>query len=580
MMQNACAAILAGLLVLASTPKGGAQTVDELYAAGVKARQEQRLDEAAELLRRALTIKTDNSDALVQLGFVELGRGNLAVARESFSKALALAPDYADARYGFAEIEFRAGNLDKASDLAEALALEQPGNADVAALLKRIEGARRAAANEATDRPRSRAKRQPRPPPDPVAALTEQARRLRAANNLAEAERIYRKALKLSPRNTDLLVSLGFVVGAQQRFSEADQLFDQALAMQPGLLDARIGKVRLAIWQGDVQLARSRVDEVLASAPANTEALGLEARVLLLEGDSRTAEQAFERVLSTDPRNAEALVGIGDARRARWDEEGAREAYRKALALQPGSRDIEDRLAQPAPKRWRIDIGSEVSRLTMGRGTWTDSAVALSYRLTPQTTLSARTRLATRFGQTDLQIEGRIDQAFSPSLTGYALLAATPDSDFLAEYSAGAGASWQALRTNGSVGPVYVNVDARFDKFDTAEVTTISPWLQTYFFDQRLGLSARWVHAFDDTGVDADGYVLRGDLVVVPGFNVFAGYADAPEIDDGSLIPTETVFGGVSWDVGDGLTLRASVAHERRPAFDRDTFGLSLTKRF
>ena len=112
------------------------------------------------------------------------------------------------------------------------------------------------------------------------------------------------------------------------------------------------------------------------------------------------------------------------------------------------------------------------------------------------------------------------------------------------------------------------------------EITTISPWVQAYVLDGRLGFSARWVHAADDIGTQADGYVLRADLAVTPSINVFGGYADAPEISDGTLVPTRTVFGGVSWDVTDPLTLRASLAHEQRPTFDRTIFGLGMTTRF
>jgi YaiO family outer membrane protein len=250
------------------------------------------------------------------------------------------------------------------------------------------------------------------------------------------------------------------------------------------------------------------------------------------------------------------------------------------LALEPGSKDIEDRLAQPPPRKWRLDIGGEASDLTDGRGTWTDSSVGIAYRATPHTTLSARTRLATRYGQRDVQIEGRIDEAFSPSFSAYALAAVTPDADFLARYSLGAGASWQVLPQQDALGPLLFNIDARYDRFAGTGVTTLSPWVQTYILDGRLGLSARWVHAFDDHDTRADGYVLRADFAVTPRFNAFIGYGEAPEIDDAALVPTRTVFGGVSWDVSDDLTLRANLAHEQRPTFDRNTIGLGLTRRF
>ena len=581
-MRRGRRAVLAACVFLgvAATPGATlAQTVDELYASGVKARQAQHFDEAADLLRRALALKPDNADALVQLGFSELGRNNLPAARDAFSKALTLAPTYLDASFGMAEVEFRSGNLDTALPLAEKVAQAEPGNADAVALAANIRKARQAADNKGKQIS-ARKKRPPQRRPDPVAGLTEQGRRLRAAGKLPEAERVFRRALALAPQNTDILVALGLIVGSNQKFDEAGHFFDQALALRPGLLDARLGKARLAIWQGDVPRARVLVDDVLATAPNNVEALNLDARISLLEADHARAEQSFERVLAIDPRNAEALVGIGDVRRARGDDDGARQAYRQALDIEPGSSDIEQRLAVPPPRKWRLDLGSEVSDLTNGLGDWTDSSAGLAYRLTPRTTISGHTRVATRYGHTDVQIEGRIDQAFSPSLSFYVLAAATPDADFLARYSVGAGASWQAVAPGKAFGPLSLNIDTRYDDFANAGITSISPWVQAYVLDGRLGLSARWVHAADDIGTRADGYVLRADLAVTPRFNVFGGYADAPEISDGTLVPTRTVFGGVSWEVNDPLTLRASLAHEQRPTFDRTIFGLGLTTRF
>ncbi|TPN83142.1 YaiO family outer membrane beta-barrel protein [Mesorhizobium sp. CU2] len=577
-------------LALAAAPVATlAQTVDELYASAVKARQAQHFDEAADLLKRALALKPDNADALVQLGFAELGRNDLDAARDAFSKALAIAPAYRDASFGMAQVEFRAGNLDAALPLAEAVVEAEPRNTDATALVENIRKARQASATKASQVAGGKAKppaaaqapgkKQPRRP-DPVAALLEQGRRLRTAGNLPEAETVYRRALRLSPKNTDVLVALGLVVGSGQRFDEAGRLFDRALAMEPGLLDARLGKVRLAIWQGDAPRARALVDDVLATAPDNVEALDLDGRIALLEGDDTRAERSFQRVLASDPRNAEAMVGIGDVRRAQGDDEAARQAYSQALAIEPGSSDIEQRLAVPPPRKWRLDLGSEVSDLTNGLGDWTDSSAGLAYRLSPRTTISGRTRVATRFGRTDVQIEGRIDQAFTPAFSAYALAAATPDADFLARYSIGTGASWQIVAPAKAFGPLSLNVDARYDKFADTDITSIQPWVQAYVLDGRLGLSARWVHAQDDTGTRADGYVLRADLALTPRFGVFGGYADAPEIDDGALVPTRTVFGGASFDVSDTLTLRASIAHEQRPTFDRSIFGLGLTARF
>jgi YaiO family outer membrane protein len=558
--------------------------VDELYSRGTQARIEQRFDEAAELLRRALELEPGHADALVQLGFAELGRGDLAAARTAFSDALAAAPNYADAKFGMAQVEFRSGNPAAALAIVEPLAAEQPGNEEAKTLLASVRAALDAerklppAAPAVKTRPMET---QPPPAkPDPVTALMEEARRLRTSGRFNEAEVLYRRALSLVPRNGDALVGLGLVSGARGRFEEAGRFFDAALAIDRNHFDARAGKARVAMWQGDFAGARRLADDLLQDFPDNPEAMLLDARIALLEGDHARAEQSFAVVAASDPSNAEALVGLGDARGARGDDAAARQAYEQALALEPNSADIAQRLAAPPRRKWRLDLGSEISELSAGLGTWTDSGAVLSYRLTPDTSVAARIRLATRFGRTDTQIEGRVDHAFAPSFSGFGAIAGTPDADFLAAFSIGGGASWRATEGVPLLGPVLLNLDARYDIFEESDIVTVSPWIQTYFFDERLGLSARWVHSQDDGGRRSDGYVVRADLTVTDRLRLFGGYGDAPEISDGTLVETRTIFGGAAFDLSDDLTLQSSYAHEQRPNFDRDIFGLGLAVRF
>ncbi|RUU59068.1 tetratricopeptide repeat protein, partial [Mesorhizobium sp. M2C.T.Ca.TU.002.02.1.1] len=186
------------ILAVAAAPAASlAQTVDELYASAVKARQAQHFDEAADLLRRALALKPDNADALVQLGFAELGRNNLPAARDAFSRALSIAPTYRDASFGVAEVEFRSGNMDAALPLAEQVAEVDPANADAAKLVDNIRKAKRAAASKPKPAVTAQAvMKKPHRRPDPVPGLMEEGRRLRQAGRLPEAEKVYRRALR------------------------------------------------------------------------------------------------------------------------------------------------------------------------------------------------------------------------------------------------------------------------------------------------------------------------------------------------------------------------------------------------
>ena len=570
--------LLSSLLLIANGGQAAAQTPEEFYRAGVAARMEQRFEEAVSSLERAKSLDPTNADVLVQLGFAQLALANNDAARQAFEQALAIAPSYADARFGLAQIAFRGGDLKEARKLADTVLGAQPDNIEAKQLLASVEAAEKAGRRQPAQR--NAGTQAAKPKPSRLETTLEKAQKLRKEGRFAEAEVSYREALAQSPGNPDVLVALGLVAGYQQNFSEAEGFFWAALERAPGYLDARLGLVRLAMWRGDLAGARARVDPIAVEHSDNTEVSLLAARVTLQEGRALEAEGQFQAILERDPNNGDALVGLGDAQRAKGDDEAARISYNKALALEPSSADIQQRLAQPPPKKWRADIGTEISELTGGRSPWTDTSLGLSYALQPQTAIGGRVRVATRYGETDVQIESRIDHAFSPDFTAYGLVAATPDADFLARFSVRAGASWRAYAPADPWGPLFLSFDSRHDVFNDNSVTTISPAAQYFFLQQRFGLQVRWIHSFSDEGTSSDGYAIRADCAVTDRLRLLAGYSDAPEISEGTLVETKTVFTGVSFDLSDTLTLRGNYAYEHREAFDRNIFGLGLGVRF
>lgn len=539
--------VLAGILTFAGGGKVFAQTADELYRDGQSARMEQRFGDAVSLLERARILDPGNADILVQLGFAQLGLGNSGAARQAFERALAIAPSYQDARFGLAQIAFRSGNLAEARRLTEIVLGAQPDYDEAKQLRASIVAAEASKVNPPV---RSGATSQSvegtKPAPSQLEITLVQAQKLRGEARFVEAETLYRDALALSPGNADVLVALGQVAGFQQKFNEAEGFFRAALERAPDYLDASLGLARLALQRGDLAGAKER----------------------------------FEAVLEREPDNIEALVGLGDTYRAGGDDAAARIRYDTALTLEPGSADIQQRLDQPMPRKWRVDIGTEVSALTGGRLPWTDSSIGLSYALQPATTIGGRLRVGTRYGETDTQIEVRVDHAFSEGFSAYGIVAATPDADFLARFSFGGGASWRAHMPGGPLGPLLFTLDGRHDVFHDTSVTTISPAVQYFFLDERLGLQVRWIHSVDADGISANGFAVRAELAATDKLRLLAGYSDAPEISDGSQIATQTVFAGISYDLSDAVTLRANYAHEHRDAFESDTVGLGLAVRF
>jgi YaiO family outer membrane protein len=345
---------------------------------------------------------------------------------------------------------------------------------------------------------------------------------------------------------------------------------------------------------------------------------GVEAR---LDGRFEAATDLLVRARALEPENADVLVQLGFARLGAEDLAGAREAFEAALAIAPDYADagfglalaafragdvgeagalIEPLVAQSPDNaefralrdsvaaarmgadtyRWRLDFGSELSTLSGGRPSWSDSGAALSYRFSDTTSAALRLRHARRGHAHDWQIEGRIDHRATDRLTIHTLAAGAPNAGFLARHSFGGGANLRILDAANGAGPVLVGIDARHDVFAGSRVWTLAPNLQVFVLDGQLAFSGRWIHTRDDRGTVADGYLMRADWSATDRLRLFAGYADAPEISEGRLDDTRTFFTGIAFDIDDRLTLTGHYAHERRATFERHTFGAGLSLRF
>ncbi|WP_128293760.1 tetratricopeptide repeat protein [Afifella aestuarii] len=589
-------AVLLGLLLaFCSVAPARAQAPETLYEEGVRYRLEGRFDDAERLLQEALSEQPENVDALVQLGFVQLAQGKNEDARGTFERVLVLSPNYEDARYGLAQLAFRNGNLDDAENLTNQVLAAQPENADAQALADNVARAREAQKTSATSPPEA-VPTVPAPPepapakPTPeeiaqakrerLAGLIAEGTRLRLDGRFAAAETRYRKALSLAPEDADILVALGLVTANQDKLAEARKFFGRALRLAPSYTDARLGLARLALRADDTAEARRLAEEAKVREPESIETELLLARIDIAEGDLTSADARYEALARRTNDNAEVMVGLGDTRFRQWRFDEARAAYRRAHEIAPGDPVTAGRLEREPPKRWRFTAGSEYSALTENRPHWTDSVAVLSYRLSPAATVTGETRLATRNNSTDLQIGARIDYAFSDAFAANASVAATPRADFLARVSLGAGMAWRIAENGPNGGPLFLEMQTRHEFFADSEVTSLFPAIKAAIVDERLTFKVTWVHARDDDSTVSNGYILRTDLAATDRFRLFAGYADAPEISEGSLFDTRTLFGGVSFDPVDWVTINAAIAHERRDAFERNSLALNFSTRF
>ena len=147
-----------------------------------------------------------------------------------------------------------------------------------------------------------------------------------------------------------------------------------------------------------------------------------------------------------------------------------------------------------------------------------------------------------------------------------------------------AGARWRVR--DGLVGETFaatvVNVDARWRRYATGNTININPGVTQYLFGGATWTTATWLNGHDTaTGKRLPGWAMRGDWQGHERIRLFAGYADAPEVDAGATVGVISKFTGITVQMMENLAATAALSQERRKqSYTRNEATLSLGVRF
>ena len=365
----------------------------------------------------------------------------------------------------------------------------------------------------------------------------------------------------MKPALTSLL-AIAFVAPAHAQIAPSDPY--------QAAVEARLG--------GKAARAAELLEPLVAADPRNTDAqvqLGL-ARLAL--GDLAAAEAAFRAALAVAPDYADAHIGLARIAQRRGDRAGALRALEPVGAANPDAAELRRQLAEAGTgARWQLDLEGSYSDLSGGRDSWKEAAAQLRYRPDADTAFGARVEYARRFGRNDVYGELSVEGVLSPVVRGYVSLGATAAPDFRPEWQIAAGGS---ARVRSGPYATVLTLDARQARFAIGDVQSVTPGIEQYL-GGRVWLTGRWINLFDERGRHRSGYLVRGDVQPVDRLRFFAGYGDAPDTDEGIVVPVRSVFGGLSYDIDPRTTLRLSLAHEdRATGADRTQFGLGVGLRF
>ncbi len=291
-----------------------------LFDAGYVADAQNRLDDAANLYRRAVEANPQSFEAHLSLGLLLARQNKLDEARPELETATALDPGdggpalRARAWRALAEIDRpgpdKPGDTTEASnDLLEALKLS------------------------------------PETPADTLLAAELAAQ----AGQLDAAETAYRRVLAKDPKSTPANAGLAHLLIARRQFPEAETFLRAALEQTPDdpALTAQLAAALAAQDKAEAIPLLQRLHDAHPSDPAITRML---AEVLAEAGDAEGSDHFYALLLKTTPDDPALLVAHGQNLIRQLKNAEAFAAFDKATQLDPGNADGWSGLAFAASK--------------------------------------------------------------------------------------------------------------------------------------------------------------------------------------------------------------------------------------
>ena len=183
-----------------------------------------------------------------------------------------------------------------------------------------------------------------------------------------------------------------------------------------------------------------------------------------------------------------------------------------------------------------------------------------------------------RFGAHDTQINAAISNARRGGIDWGLVASTTPSADFRPKTSIG-GHVGGTINVSDSI-KTYAAVRYRQDHFSDTTVHSSQPEVTTYF-KSGLELTGR---AFVTKQEDEDtqiGWLVQARHPVGDRTSLSIGYADAPEVINESVISTQSIFAGASFDVTDNLTFHANFNRaDRENIHVRNDVSVGFTRKF
>lgn len=253
-----------------------------------------QVDDAEDLVRRAIEADALGIGYHNSLGNVLVARGRFSEARAAYESELKLRPDFAIAHN-------QLGTL--------ALTQRRPEDA-----VRHFQNAIKHA-------------------PTFAVAANNLGRALNNMQRYPESAEAFRHALRIDDNFADAHANLGHVLRLTGDKDGSRRHYDRALALDPKHGRAHRGLAQAALADGQIEQALESLNTAVEIDANDATAHGLLGATYFVEGMPGRAERAYVRALELRPDDANLWSDAAAVSRALDDRDAARERYKRALAL-------------------------------------------------------------------------------------------------------------------------------------------------------------------------------------------------------------------------------------------------------
>jgi tetratricopeptide (TPR) repeat protein len=356
--------------ISASAASNLADHMAQLQFAGSLLQQGKR-DEAISRLRALVAAAPKLAHAHRLLGVALEETGDLLGAETAFRKALAAQPDLLAAAVGLAEVLLNADRGAEAIEILAPLVSEQTSDLSLltyyASALQSVGRFDEALIwlhkGVATS---------------PASAVAEHnlAGALGDARRFAESESAARRAFTKGLDAPETWLVLARALSAQNRPAEAEGIYREALRRRPGYADA-LGDLAKLEWTrtADAELSLAVIEEAIVGQPRTPALLLHRAKIIEYAGDLAGAQETLAQALAIadDP-----FLHVAAAQLAvRSDPQRGLEHAQRAFALRPDNYSVISTLCQARLAVGRPDEAAPLAELLCERQDWDQYALAL-----------------------------------------------------------------------------------------------------------------------------------------------------------------------------------------------------------